>query len=69
MGTTTTWVARDRVSGAYFKEWCGIGPLCTRDIAEAARFASREEADAIYHALCGFEPVEAPARPAGPQEA
>lgn len=46
----------------YFREWTGIGPSATPDLAEAARFATQQEAcqsPAFSHWSSFYEPFEA----------
>ena len=53
-----SWVLRDGVN--YFRGWGNIGPQCTKDKAEARRFATKKEAmqsHAYSFPIMSFEPV------------
>jgi len=57
--TKRNWVLKCPRSG-YFREWTGIGPRCTQNVADAARFATKREAlrhPAYTFSLTSFEPV------------
>jgi len=63
------WILRDELSGSYFKQWTGIGPMSTQDISEAHQFDSREEAlrsPAFAFGYAFFEPMELTERSRSP---
>ena len=53
------WILKD--GETYFKSWTGIGPAGTKDVNEAERFESKQEAmqsPAFTFSLMSYEPIE-----------
>lgn len=54
-----SFVLYDRLTKSWFREWTGIGPCCTKDKREAARFRTKDEArnsPAYLFPMTFFEP-------------